>query len=83
VWLRAPAAVLWSRIIRDSNSARNRPDLTAGGGLAEVEAYLKLRETNYAAMAVHQVDTISDSPEQVAEAIELWFRANDTEQTEV
>ncbi|HKQ50475.1 MAG TPA: shikimate kinase [Phycisphaerae bacterium] len=82
VWLRAPAAILWSRISRDPSSPRNRPDLTPGGGLAEVETTLKLREANYGAMAAHQVDTISDSPEQVAEAIELWFRANDTEQTE-
>ncbi len=82
IWLRAPAAVLWSRICRDPASAKSRPELTPGGGLAEVESLLKQREVNYTAMAAHQIDTMSISANDVAEAIELWFRANDTEQSE-
>lgn len=83
IWLQAPAAILWARISRDPSSAKNRPDLTSGGGLAEVESTLIQREASYRAMAVHQVDTISMSPQEVAEAVELWFRANDTEQSEM
>lgn len=82
IWLRAPAAVLWARICRDPFTVKNRPELTPGGGLAEVESLLLQREANYSAMAAHQIDTMSISPNDVAEAIELWFRANDTEQSE-
>jgi shikimate kinase len=82
VWLRAPAAILWSRISRDAGTPKNRPDLTPAGGLAEVETILKVREPNYAALAAHQVDTMSASAEEVAEAIELWFTANDTDHSE-
>lgn len=79
IWLRAPAAVLWRRIKADSNSEKNRPGLTPIGGLDEVEAVLQQREQIYENAAVHIVDTTSDMPEQVAEAIEMWFRANDSE----
>ncbi len=83
IWLRTPAAVLWARVRKDPCSAKNRPDLTPGGGLVEVETILKQREANYSAMAAHQVDTISASPDEIAEAVELWFRANDTEPSEM
>lgn len=79
VWLKAPAAVLWSRISRDKSSAVNRPNLSASGGLDEVEKTLCEREAVYAAVAAHVVETTVDSPEAVAEAIEMWFAANDSE----
>lgn len=79
VWLRAPAAVLWSRISRDKNSASRRPNLTPNGGLDEVEKVLREREPIYEAAAVHIVDTTVASPDEVAEAIEMWFSANDSE----
>jgi len=78
VWLRAPAAVLWARIRKDPGSARNRPDLTVGG-LDEVEAVLRDREDIYRSAAGHIVDTVSASVEEVADAIEMWYRANDSE----
>ncbi len=79
VWLRAPAAVLWSRIKHDPRTSSQRPDLTAQGGLAEMEALLAERERMYEASAHHVVDTVSMSPDEIAEAIEMWFEANDAQ----
>jgi len=78
VWLRAPAAVLWSRISKDPHTARSRPDL-AGGGLAEVEAVLHQREPFFDEIAAQVVDTVAMSPLEIADSIEMWFRANDME----
>lgn len=78
VWLRTPAAIAWSRIQQDPQGKSNRPDLTPTGGLSELEALLVEREPKYEAAAHHIVDTVSDTPEQIAEAIELWFVASDT-----
>ena len=77
VWLRAPAIVLWSRIKNDPETLNGRPDLTPDGGLAEVEAKLAEREQAYRAVAHQTIDTVSTTPEAVADAIELWFSAND------
>ena len=77
IWLRAPAAVLWGRISRDPASLRNRPDLTANGGLEEIEELLKKREPFYRSAANHWVDTFPGTPEQVAETIQTWYEAND------
>ena len=75
VWLRAPAAVLWARINQDAKSPDTRPDLTPGGGLAEVETILREREPLYRGMANHLVDTSPATLEETAEAIEIWYRA--------
>ncbi len=77
VWLRAPAAVLWSRISRDPHSIYNRPNLTAAGGLSEMEALLNQREPIYEVAAAHVIDTVSMTVEQIAEAIEMWYAAGD------
>ena len=77
VWLRAPAAVLWGRISRDPATLRNRPDLTAGGGLVEVEQLLKQRETLFRIAANHWVDTFPGKPDDVAEVVQTWYEAND------
>ena len=79
VWLRAPAAVLWSRISQDPHSARARPNLTEGGGLAEVEKILAEREPLYQSICSQVVDTMAMSPEEVAGTIEMWVQANDME----
>ncbi len=79
VWLRAPAAVLWSRIKGDSRSSSQRPELTPQGGLAEMEALLAQRERIYEGSAHHVIDTVSMSPDEIAEAIEMWFEANDAQ----
>jgi len=79
IWLRAPAAVLWSRINQDPHTAESRPDLTAEGGLGELEATLAQREPQYRASAHHILDTMSETPDAIAEAIELWYHANDAQ----
>jgi shikimate kinase len=79
VWLRAPAAVLWSRICKDPHTSRTRPNLTTVGGLAEVESVLAEREPVYESMANQIIDTVSITPEGIADSIEMWFRADDME----
>lgn len=77
IWLRAPAVVLWSRIKKDPATKLSRPDLTPEGGLAEVEAKLAERETAYESAAHHIVDSKAATPDEIADAVELWFQAND------
>ena len=77
VWLRAPAAVLQSRIKQDPHTANHRPNLTDHGGLAEMESILAEREPHYRAVANHTVDTVTQSPVEIAEAIEMWYRADE------
>jgi len=79
IYLRAPAAVLWARISKDPSTFRNRPDLTSLGGLDEVEKVLAEREGLYESASHHIVDTMSHSPAEVAEALELWVEANDAD----
>lgn len=79
VWLRAPAAVLWSRICKDPHTSRTRPNLTASGGLAEVETVLAEREPVYESIATQIIDTMTMSPAEIADSIEMWFQANDME----
>ena len=79
IWLRAPAAILWSRVNGDPHTAANRPNLTAQGGLSEMESILAQREPHYAAVAHHLIDTVSQSPTEITEAIVLWYQANDAQ----
>lgn len=78
VWLRAPAVALWPRIRDDAATKDARPDLTPEGGLAEVRTLLDRRDPAYAKIADHVVDTATSTPDEVAEVIELWFRAGDS-----
>jgi len=79
VWLKAPAAVLWSRISQDPHTARTRPSLTGTGGLSEVETVLAQREPIYRETASHTIDTLSLTPRDIAEAVEMWLAANDAD----
>ena len=69
VWLTAPAEVLWRRISADAHSNRTRPNLTAEGGLKEVQRVLAAREASYKAAAEIIIDTADRTPEQVVTAI--------------
>ncbi len=77
IWLRAPAAVLWSRISIDPQTAANRPNLTSQGGLSELEATVAEREPQFEAASHHIIDTVSTTIPQIVEAIELWYLATD------
>ncbi len=69
LWLQAPANVLWQRIQADAATNERRPNLTARGGLAEVEQLLATRLPLYQQCATLMVDTCDRTPEEVVEAI--------------
>lgn len=75
VWLHAPAETLWRRIATDPASELMRPNLTAGGGLAEVVKLLALREPMYAQCADFTVETDGLAPAQVTEQIDQQLAA--------
>jgi shikimate kinase len=66
VWLQAAAATLHERTAADATTAERRPNLTADGGLAEVERLLSVREPLYRECADFTVDTEAKTPEQIA-----------------
>ena len=67
-WLTADPPTLLARIQSDPTTAERRPAL-AGGGLAEVERLLAVREPLYRACADVVVPAGALSPEQAADAI--------------
>jgi shikimate kinase len=73
VWLQASPAVLFQRIGADASTAERRPNLTPGGGLAEVERLLTIRAPIYAACADLTVDATVE-PSELARQIADWMR---------
>ena len=69
VWLTAGVDTISKRIAGDVATARLRPNLTATGGRAEIEAVLAQRTPIYRACATFVVDTEGKSPAEVAEEI--------------
>jgi shikimate kinase len=67
-WLSADPHVLLERIQADPTTAARRPAL-AGGGLAEIQQLLGVREPLYRACADVEVAVAALSPEQAADAI--------------
>jgi shikimate kinase len=67
-WLTADPATLVARIQADPSTAERRPHL-AGGGLAEIEQLLAVREPLYRACADVVVPVGALSPEHAADAI--------------
>lgn len=68
VWLKAPAEVLFERILADKTTAERRPNLTAQGGIDEIRTLLALREPLYAAVADLQAEA-DRPPAEIADAI--------------
>jgi shikimate kinase len=66
VWLRATPATLWQRIAGDPSTGERRPNLTASGGLAEIEQVLAARTPLYAESADCAVDTERATPAEIA-----------------
>lgn len=75
VWLRARPATLLERIERDPTTGARRPNLTAAGGLAEIEHLLTIREPLYAAIADRIVSADEGTPPEIAADIAQWFQA--------
>ena len=69
VWLRARPETIDHRLHIDPTTAARRPNLTAMGGLAEIQTVLALREPLYAECADLILDTDDPSPEPLADAI--------------
>ncbi len=61
VWVQAAASTLHARIEADSTTSARRPNLTAAGGLEEIERLLAFREPLYRACASFVIDT-EDKP---------------------
>lgn len=68
-WLTASAATLDARIHQDETTGSRRPNLTADGGLREIEQLLARREPLYRQCADFQVDTEESTPTEVADQI--------------
>lgn len=78
VWLTASVDTIASRIVADTTTLSRRPDLTAAGGRAEIEALLSERTPIYAACATFVVDTERKSPAEVADEIVLGLGSHTT-----
>jgi shikimate kinase len=69
VWLRASVETILARVAADSSTAGRRPNLTTGGGPAEVVELLAQREPLYRQCAEAVIDTESKSPAKIAAEI--------------
>jgi shikimate kinase len=73
VWLKASAGTLAERLAGDASTQSRRPNLTAAGGLSEIEKVLAAREPIYRLCATFEVDTEGKTPAAVVEEILKWF----------
>ena len=69
VWLTARPETIFERMAGDAKTSQQRPNLTTGGGLAEIVSLLGQREPVYRACADFTVETDTKSAEQVAQEI--------------
>ncbi len=69
VWLTASVDTILTRIAADEATASRRPQLTAAGGRAEVEALLAVRTPLYRECATFVVDTEGKSAPELADEI--------------
>lgn len=69
VWLRASAESIHARIAGDATTAARRPNLTASGGLDEVERLLAERTPIYQDAADLVIDTEGKTAAEVADEI--------------
>jgi shikimate kinase len=67
VWLTATPQTIHYRMTGDPTTADKRPNLTAAGGLAEIEHLLDLRTPIYEACADIRIDTEDKSLDQIAD----------------
>jgi shikimate kinase len=69
VWLQADPDTIRKRLSLDAPKESQRPSLTGGGTLDEVEEVLRTRQPLYAAAAHVIINTTNQSIEQVAEKV--------------
>ncbi|MEM8865549.1 MAG: shikimate kinase [Planctomycetota bacterium] len=73
VSLMADARALAERLASDSTTGTRRPNLTATGGLAEIEQVLAERTPIYQQCADRVIDTTNHTPTEVAKQIADWL----------
>jgi shikimate kinase len=66
IWLQADANTLDRRISADTSTSQRRPNLTASGGLEEIERLLAVREPLYRECAQFAINTEGKTAEQIA-----------------
>jgi shikimate kinase len=69
IWLTASVDTIVARVAADATTVSRRPNLTAGGGRAEIESLLSIRTPFYRQCATLVVDTEGKTPAEVAEEI--------------
>ncbi|MCI0333825.1 MAG: shikimate kinase [Planctomycetes bacterium] len=69
VWLTGSVETLAKRLADDESTVSRRPNLTASGGLTEIETVLATREAVYRACATFEVDTEGKTPAAVVDEI--------------
>ena len=74
VWLEASPETLYQRISGDASTAERRPNLTAAGGLAEVERLLAIRAPLYATCADLTLDAETSLPVELAREVAEWLK---------
>jgi shikimate kinase len=79
VWLKASLETLAERIQADPTTRERRPNLTAAGGLAEIEKLLAVREPLYRECAHRILDVDAEPPEVLAQTIADWAKAFEAE----
>jgi shikimate kinase len=73
VWLTAHPALIEERLAGDASTRDRRPNLTASGGRAEIEAMLERRTPLYAEVAMLTLSTEASSPSVLAQKIVASF----------
>jgi shikimate kinase len=77
IWLKASVETIASRMAADESTASRRPNLTAAGGLSEIETILATREPIYRACATSEVDSEGRTPTEIVdEVVRLLDRHN-------
>lgn len=69
IWLTASPKVIAERLAKDSTTRDRRPNLTATGGLAEIEAMLAQRTPLYEEVALMTISSEKHTPVEIAELI--------------
>jgi shikimate kinase len=77
IWLKASVETIANRMAADETTASRRPNLTASGGLSEIDSVLATREPIYRGCATFEVDTEGRTPTDVVdEVVRLLDRHN-------
>jgi shikimate kinase len=74
VWLQASPSIIAERMVADSNTASQRPPLSGGDAMAEIEEILGQRLSLYKQAMDFRVDTDGLSPQEVADSILAWLK---------